>query len=75
MTVVRSSEAHTLGKNCGHFGASVGEAANPRGWSTAPAKTLDAALDIGFGDVSNLNQAFRAEFGVSPSVYRHGRRA
>jgi AraC family transcriptional regulator len=31
-----------------------------------PARVLDIALDSGFGDVSNFNHAFRAEFGVSP---------
>jgi len=31
---------------------------------------LDVALDVGFGDVSNFNRAFRAEFGVSPRAYR-----
>ena len=35
-----------------------------------PAKVLDIALDCGFGDVSNFNRAFRAEFGASPRVYR-----
>jgi AraC-like DNA-binding protein len=35
-----------------------------------PARALDIALDFGFGDVSNFNRAFRAEFGVSPRVYR-----
>jgi AraC-like DNA-binding protein len=35
-----------------------------------PARVLDIALDCGFGDVSNFNRAFRAEFGVSPRVYR-----
>ena len=35
-----------------------------------PARVLDIALDSGFGDVSNFNHAFRAEFGVSPRVYR-----
>jgi AraC family transcriptional regulator len=35
-----------------------------------PARVLDIALDCGFGDVSNFNHAFRAEFGVSPRVYR-----
>jgi AraC-like DNA-binding protein len=35
-----------------------------------PAKVLDIALDCGFGDVSNFNHAFRAEFGVSPRAYR-----
>lgn len=34
------------------------------------AKILDVALDCGFGDVSNFNRAFRAEFGVSPREYR-----
>jgi AraC family transcriptional regulator len=34
------------------------------------ARILDIALDAGFGDVSNFNRAFRAEFGVSPRVYR-----
>jgi AraC family transcriptional regulator len=31
---------------------------------------LDIALDSGFGDISNFNHAFRAEFGVSPRIYR-----
>ena len=35
-----------------------------------PAKVLDIAFDCGFGDVSNFNHAFRAEFGVSPRDYR-----
>ncbi|MGO9231544.1 MAG: helix-turn-helix domain-containing protein [Bryobacteraceae bacterium] len=35
-----------------------------------PNRVLDIALDCGFGDVSNFNRAFRAEFGVSPRVYR-----
>lgn len=35
-----------------------------------PAKILDIALESGFGDVSNFNRAFRAEFGVSPRAYR-----
>ncbi len=38
------------------------------------AKVLDVALDAGFGDVSNFNHAFRAEFGVSPRAYRERRR-
>jgi AraC family transcriptional regulator len=33
---------------------------------------LDVALDCGFGDVSNFNRSFRAEFGVSPRVFRRG---
>jgi AraC family transcriptional regulator len=36
-------------------------------------KVLDIALDCGFGDVSNFNRAFRAEFGVSPGIYRASR--
>jgi AraC-like DNA-binding protein len=35
-----------------------------------PARVLDIVLDCGFGDVSNFNHAFRAEFGVSPRSYR-----
>lgn len=35
-----------------------------------PTKVLDIALDSGFGDVSNFNRAFRAEFGVSPRGWR-----
>jgi len=37
------------------------------------AHVLDVALDAGFGDLSNFNRAFRAEFGVSPRVYRHSK--
>jgi len=37
---------------------------------TEPARILDIALDCGFGDVSNFNRVFRAEFGVSPRLYR-----
>jgi len=37
---------------------------------TEPARILDIALDCGFGDVSNFNRVFRAEFGMSPRVYR-----
>jgi AraC-like DNA-binding protein len=33
-------------------------------------KILDVALQCGFGDLSNFNRAFRAEFGVSPRAYR-----
>lgn len=35
-----------------------------------PGKILDIAFDCGFGDVSNFNRAFRAEFGVSPRAFR-----
>jgi len=34
------------------------------------ARIIDIALDCGFGDVSNFNRSFRAEFGVSPRAYR-----
>jgi AraC-like DNA-binding protein len=34
------------------------------------AKILDIALDCGFGDATNFNRAFRAEFGISPRAYR-----
>ncbi len=37
---------------------------------TESAKILDIALSCGFGDVSNFNRTFRAEFGVSPRIYR-----
>jgi AraC family transcriptional regulator len=33
---------------------------------------LDAAFDAGFGDISNFNRTFRAEFGVSPRRFRRG---
>jgi AraC-like DNA-binding protein len=33
-------------------------------------KIVDIALDCGFGDLSNFNRAFRAEFGLSPRAYR-----
>jgi AraC-like DNA-binding protein len=33
-------------------------------------KIVDVALDSGFGDVSNFNRAFRAEFALSPRAYR-----
>jgi AraC-like DNA-binding protein len=37
---------------------------------TEPEKILDIALSCGFGDVSNFNRVFRAEFGVNPRAYR-----
>jgi AraC family transcriptional regulator len=40
----------------------------------APGKIVDLALDSGFGDVSNFNRAFRAEFGVSPTRWERGDR-
>ena len=36
-------------------------------------RIIDVAFDSGFGDVSNFNRAFRAEFGVSPRTYRASR--
>jgi AraC-like DNA-binding protein len=39
-----------------------------------PARVLDIGMDSGFGDVSNFNHAFRAEFGVSPRAYRKNSR-
>jgi AraC family transcriptional regulator len=33
-------------------------------------KIVDIALECGFGDISNFNRNFRAEFGVSPRAYR-----
>jgi AraC-like DNA-binding protein len=38
--------------------------------ATEGGKVLDIALDCGFGDVSNFNRAFRAEFGINPSRFR-----
>jgi AraC-like DNA-binding protein len=35
-----------------------------------PERVIDIAFDCGFRDVSNFNRAFRAEFGVNPSLYR-----
>lgn len=34
------------------------------------AKILDVAFDSGFGDISNFNRTFRAEFGCGPRAYR-----
>ena len=36
----------------------------------APNRVVDIAFASGFGDVSNFNRAFRAEFGVSPRAFR-----
>lgn len=38
--------------------------------AAGPGRIADVAFDSGFGDVSNFNHAFRAEFGASPRVYR-----
>ena len=35
-----------------------------------PDRVIDIALDCGFGDVSTFNRAFRAEFGVTPRMWR-----
>jgi AraC family transcriptional regulator len=37
--------------------------------ATRAGKVVDVALDCGFGDISNFNRTFRAEFGVSPGRY------
>jgi AraC family transcriptional regulator len=37
---------------------------------TESSKVIDVALASGFGDVSNFNKSFRAEFGVTPTDYR-----
>jgi AraC family transcriptional regulator len=34
-------------------------------------RVLDIGLACGFGDISNFNRSFRAEFGMSPRAYRH----
>jgi AraC-like DNA-binding protein len=39
-----------------------------------PAKIVEIALECGFGDVSNFNRTFRAEFGVSPRAWRRSLR-
>ena len=39
------------------------------------ARIIDVALDAGFGDLSNFNHAFRAEFGATPSAFRRRARA
>ncbi len=38
--------------------------------ATSPASVIDVGLSSGFGDVSNFNKAFRAEFGRTPTAYR-----
>jgi len=38
--------------------------------ATEAGKILDLAFESGFGDLSNFNRAFRAEFGTSPRAYR-----
>ncbi len=40
------------------------------GLAAGPARVLDVAYDSGFGDLSNFNRTFRAEFGASPTAYR-----
>jgi AraC-like DNA-binding protein len=37
---------------------------------TERSQVLEIAMDCGFGDVSNFNHAFRAEFGKGPGEYR-----
>ena len=38
--------------------------------ATRPERIIDIALASGFGDLSNFNHAFRAQFGISPRAYR-----
>jgi AraC-like DNA-binding protein len=38
--------------------------------ATERERVLEVALACGFGDVSNFNRAFRAEFGINPSRFR-----
>lgn len=38
--------------------------------SAEPGRILDIALDCGFGDLSNFNRSFKAEFGVNPGAFR-----
>lgn len=38
--------------------------------ATEPTRVIDVAFDSGFRDLSNFNRTFRAEFGVSPRMYR-----
>jgi AraC-like DNA-binding protein len=38
--------------------------------SAGRSKIAEVVFDSGFGDVSNFNRAFRAEFGVSPRAHR-----
>ena len=40
--------------------------------TTEKTSVLEIALDCGFGDVSNFNRSFRAEFGRSPRAFRRG---
>jgi AraC-like DNA-binding protein len=39
------------------------------------ARIIDVALDAGFGDLSNFNHAFRAEFRATPTAFRDRARA
>jgi AraC family transcriptional regulator len=38
--------------------------------ATETSRITDIAYDCGFGDLSNFNRTFRAEFGVAPRAYR-----
>jgi AraC family transcriptional regulator len=42
--------------------------------ATDSARVIEIAFDAGFGDLSNFNRAFRAEFGLSPRRFRAARR-
>jgi len=37
---------------------------------TEATRVLDIGLDCGFGDISNFNRSFRAEFDMNPRAYR-----
>jgi AraC-like DNA-binding protein len=39
----------------------------------AKSNVIEIAQDSGFGEISNFNHAFRAEFGVNPRTYRIAR--
>ena len=43
--------------------------------ATGAENVLDVALDCGFGDISNFNRSFRAEFAVTPVAFRRNSRS
>jgi AraC family transcriptional regulator len=48
------------------------EAAARRLLESPPSPALNIALDVGFGSAEVFTRAFRAQFGVTPSAWRHG---
>ena len=42
--------------------------------AAGPAPVLEVAYGAGFGDLSNFNRSFRAEFGASPTAFRRATR-